>query len=71
MESTRVEAVLVMAQSSWLDPGEEGGGIDCADAAVIRVSKFIPALVCLNETFLDKSIGEVPLEGYSLVARRD
>ena len=30
-----------------------------------------PALVCLNETWLDKSIGMVELEGYDLIARRD
>ena len=39
--------------------------------AVLRVSKIQPSIVCLNETFLDSSIEDVPLEGYSEVARRD
>ena len=31
----------------------------------------MPPIVCLNDTFLDESIGDVSLEGYSIVARRD
>lgn len=40
-------------------------------AALIRILRAQPALICLNETFLDTSTGEVPLEGYRVVARRD
>ena len=40
-------------------------------SAAIRVCKTMPTLVCLNETFLDESIEEVLLEGYTIVARRD
>lgn len=32
---------------------------------------MVPALVCLNETFLDKSIEDIELEGCELVARTD
>ena len=32
--------------------------------------KIRPAIVCINETFLDKSVLHVELEGYALVARR-
>ena len=39
--------------------------------AVIRACKQPPALVCLNETFLDPSTEDVELEGYQLIARRD
>ena len=39
--------------------------------AVLRLSTKPPALVCLNENFLDPPIEEVMLEGYILVARRD
>ena len=39
--------------------------------AVVRISKIPPALICLNETFLDESVEDVVLEGYSIVARRD
>ena len=31
----------------------------------------MPALVCLNETFLDQSVENVPLEVYDVVAHRD
>ena len=39
--------------------------------ATLRLMDKPPALVCLNETFLDKSVKTVQLEGYELVARRD
>ena len=35
------------------------------------MSKTVPAIVCLNETFLDESVEDVSLEGYIMVARRD
>jgi len=39
--------------------------------ATIRVLTSMPALICLNETFLNDSIENVYLEGYDVVARRD
>ena len=39
--------------------------------ATIRLLGKCAALVCLNETFLDPSVEEVFVEGFSLVARRD
>ena len=39
--------------------------------AYIRLRRTPPAIVCLNETFLDKSTSTVTLCGYELVARRD
>lgn len=44
----------------------------CAELVTkIRLMREKPALVCINETFLDPSVGEVTLEGYQLVGRRD
>ena len=40
-------------------------------AARIRLESQRPAVVCLNETLLDKSVGAVHLEGYALIGRRD
>ena len=37
----------------------------------LRQLERIPDLVCLNETFLNKSVKEVQLEGFVLIARRD
>ena len=37
----------------------------------VRLMKEKPIIICLTETFLDKSIQEVTLEGYVLVSRRD
>lgn len=31
----------------------------------------MPGLLCLNETFLDRSVPDLPIPGYTLVARRD
>ena len=39
--------------------------------ARLRAMSRQPAAVCVNESFLDASIGFVELEGYSIVARRD
>ena len=39
--------------------------------ACIRMTDPKPLLVCCNETFLNQSIEEISLEGYSLVGRRD
>ena len=39
--------------------------------ALIRLEEEKPAVVCITETFLDRSTGEVCLEGYELAARRD
>jgi hypothetical protein len=39
--------------------------------ARIRLIKIKPTLVCLNETFLDKSVQSVALEGYRVISRRD
>ena len=39
--------------------------------AFIRLRPRPPAIVCLNETFLDKSTKLVELEGYEVSARRD
>ena len=38
---------------------------------MLRLVTEKPALMCVTETFLDKSTGEVKLEGYKVVARRD
>ena len=40
-------------------------------SASIRDMRKSPSIICLNETFLDKSIVHPTLEGYALVARRD
>ena len=40
-------------------------------SAVICLSDIPPDIVCINETFLDDSIGMVHLEGYDTVGRRD
>ena len=40
-------------------------------SARLRTMTSKPAVLCLSETFLDKSIGSVELEGYVLAARRD
>ena len=37
----------------------------------IRLSERRPDMICINESFLDSSIGAVELEGYKEVARRD
>ena len=37
----------------------------------IRMCERRPDILCLNETFLDKTIGEVPIEGYEQIARWD
>ena len=38
---------------------------------MIRLSRVLPTLTCLNETFLDESVKDIVLEGFVLVARRD
>ena len=38
---------------------------------MLRLYIVLPEIVCLNETFLNRSIEDVELEGYSVVARRD
>jgi hypothetical protein len=38
---------------------------------MLRLYTVLPEIVCLNETFLNRSIEDVELEGYSVVARRD
>ena len=40
-------------------------------SAFRHLAKIQPSVVCLNETFLDESIGEAILEGYDIVSRRD
>ena len=40
-------------------------------SAYIQLLKTSPSIICLNETFLDKSTPEVELHGYVLAARRD
>ena len=39
--------------------------------ARLRRLKEKPDLICVNETFLDRTLEHRTLEGYSLVARRD
>ena len=39
--------------------------------ARIRLMPSLPSVICLNETFLDKSIRTISLNGYMLVSRRD
>ena len=39
--------------------------------SVVRLLPELPALICLNETFLNRSVEEVNVEGYTVVARRD
>jgi hypothetical protein len=39
--------------------------------AVIRIMTAAPDVVCVNETFLDKGVEDVQLEGYLVVGRRD
>ena len=39
--------------------------------ALIQLRKSPPAIVSVNETWLDRSTQQVELEGYELVARRD
>ena len=39
--------------------------------ARLRVAKIKPLIVCISEAFLDKSVKEVSIEGYSLIGRRD
>ena len=38
---------------------------------MLRLYSVLPEIVCLNATFLNRSIEDVELEGYSVVARRD
>ena len=33
--------------------------------------KDTPAMICINETFLDPSTGNIEIEGYVLIGRRD
>ena len=40
-------------------------------AARLRRMKEKPNLICVNETFLDRTLEHRTLEGYTLVARRD
>ena len=40
-------------------------------SAVIRLSAVAPDVVCVNETFLDKGVGTIELEGFEVVGRRD
>ena len=40
-------------------------------AGRLRLLPKPPMLLCINETFLDKSIGEVQIEGYSCISRHD
>ena len=40
-------------------------------AARVRLADTAPVLICLNETFLDRSVEQVSMEGYAVVARRD
>lgn len=37
----------------------------------LRLLPTLPLMLCLNETFLNKSVGEVPVEGYTCVSRHD
>ena len=37
----------------------------------LMLMKKRPSILCLNETFLDKSIGDVVIEGYTLASRLD
>ena len=39
--------------------------------ATLKLMSTTPAIVCLNETFLDSSTQELEVEGYECVARRD
>ena len=39
--------------------------------ALLRLADKKPGLLCLNETFLNRTTKNVVLEGYTLVARRD
>ena len=39
--------------------------------AVIRLSAEPPDIVCVNETFLDKAVEQIELEGFKVVGRRD
>ena len=39
--------------------------------ARIRLMPSLPTLICLNETFLDKSLDNIVLDGYPLISRRD
>ena len=39
--------------------------------ALLRSTSKKPMLLCFNETFLNKSIEHICVEGYSLVGRRD
>ena len=37
----------------------------------LLLMKKLPSILCLNETFLDPSVGDVDIEGYTLVSRLD
>ena len=39
--------------------------------ALVRLAKTKPHVLCLNETFLDRGVAELKLEGYEEVARKD
>jgi hypothetical protein len=39
--------------------------------ARLRMMKIKPTLVCLNETFLNKDVKHVEIEGYTIIGRRD
>jgi hypothetical protein len=40
-------------------------------AAALRLLKSLPDVVCVSESFLDRSTQQVDLEGYSVISRRD
>ena len=37
----------------------------------LLLMKQRPSILCLNETFLDQSVGDVEIEGYKLISRLD
>ncbi len=38
---------------------------------ILRMCERRPDVLCLSETFLDKTIGEIPIEGHEQIARWD
>ena len=39
--------------------------------ARVRTASPVPQIICVNEYFLDKAVGEVKFEGFATIARRD
>ena len=71
-ESAHADHIWAKSSFSIWQVNIQGFLSSCAElVARIRTAKVKPSLICINATFLDCSVGEVALEGYVLIGRRD